>query len=239
MRSAIYQGTVRHRRFSPKSHDFSYPIYMLAIDLDEIDQLEKSSKLFSASRWALLRLKRSDYLHDKTSLLKQAVIDEVIKLGGPKNIDRVTMVCQARCLGLYFSPVNFYFCQTAGNTSHMLAEVNNTPWGEKHCYLVPLASSGYSHDKAFHVSPFMDLNMQYRWFVKAPDKHLSVHIENWRDEKLFDATMTLEHREWSQTNLRKTLCQWPAMTFSIMKGIYWQALKLFIKAIPFVPHPGR
>jgi len=239
LNSAIYTGTVRHRRFSPKQHDFSYPIYMLAIDLDELPELEACSRLFSASKRALLRLKRSDYLHDKTTPLKQAVINIVEKLGGPANIDKVTMVCQARCLGLYFSPVNFYFCHTGDSISHMLAEVNNTPWGEKHCYLVPLASNGYSHDKAFHVSPFMDLDMQYRWFVKSPSQHLSVHIENWRDEKLFDATMTLERREWSHSNLRKTLWQWPAMSFSIMKGIYWQALKLFIKAIPFVPHPGR
>jgi len=89
------------------------------------------------------------------------------------------------------------------------------------------------------VSPFMDLNMNYRWAIEPPADKLRIHIENWRDEKLFDATLTLQRREFSAQQLRRTLIQWPAMSFSIVKGIYWQALRLFLKAIPFQPHPGR
>jgi DUF1365 family protein len=212
---------------------------MLAIDLDEMDQLENSSSLFSFHKRSLLQVRRSDYLTKDNTGLKQAVLDEVRRLDGPTEIDRIIMVCQARCLGLYFSPVNFYFCYQGDVATILLAEVNNTPWGEKHCYLIPMQEQGFKHDKVFHVSPFMDLNMQYKWHVKEPTDHLSVHIENWREQKLFDATMTLTRSEWTHDNLKQTLWQWPAMTFSIMKGIYWQALKLFIKAIPFVPHPGR
>lgn len=239
MKSGIYAGRVRHRRFSPKTHNFEYPVYMLAIDLDEIDLLENSSSLFSFSRRTLLQVRRNDYLAQDNNTLKNAVVNELKNLGCNTQFDRIVMVCQARCLGLYFSPVNFYFCYEDDVATTMLAEVSNTPWGEKHCYLVPINEQGFKHEKVFHVSPFMDLNMQYKWHVKEPTEHLSVHIENWREDKLFDATMTLTRSEWNHNNLKKTLWQWPAMTFSIMKGIYWQALKLFIKAIPFVPHPGR
>jgi DUF1365 family protein len=230
---------IRHRRFSPVGHDFTYPIYMLCLDLDELDNITNMKPWFNPAGRGLLRFKRQDYLFDKHSAIKQAVIDQAKSLGCTQQISRVYMLCQVRCLGLYFSPVNFYYLYDEQGLHSMLAEVNNTPWGEKHCYLIPAHEPDFEHPKAFHVSPFMDLNMNYRWAIEPPAEKLRIHIENWRDEKLFDATLTLQRREFSAQQLRRTLIQWPAMSFSIVKGIYWQALRLFLKAIPFQPHPGR
>lgn len=239
MNSAIYTGMVRHRRFSPVAHDFTYPVYMLALDLDEIEHLANQSRWFSTTSWAALRFKRNDYLFDTSSPIKAAVIAQAESLGCTQPIERVLMLCQVRSLGLYFSPVNFYYLYHGDELHSMLAEVNNTPWGEKHCYLIPAHAPDFEHPKAFHVSPFMNLDMNYRWAIEPPADKLRIHIENWRDQKLFDATLTLQRREFCAAELRRTLKQWPAMSFSIIKGIYWQALRLFMKAVPFQAHPGR
>lgn len=238
LNSAVYTGIVRHRRFTPVHHSFVYPIYMLALDLDELSLLEANTRWFGVNRWAPLRFRRSDYFGAADQDLKSCVLERIAALGGPTDLDRVVIVCQVRCFGFYFSPVNFYFGYKQNQAVVMLAEVNNTPWGEQHTYLVDLLSPKRT-DKVFHVSPFMDLDMSYHWDVEAPAEALSIHIENWREEKLFDATLKLKHQVFERSTLISTLKQWPLMTASIVRGIYWQALQLFRKSVPFISHPGR
>lgn len=237
MNSAIYTGQVRHRRFSPRLHSFDYRLYMLALDLDELAQLDSQCRWFACERFAPLSFRRSDYLGDPARPLKAAVLEEVQRLGGdPDGIERVVMLGQVRCFGLYFSPVNCFFCYRDGRASYLLAEVHNTPWNERHTYLVNLAQPEPTL-KDFHVSPFMGMDMAYHWRIRPPGRRLLVHIESRADKRLFDATLALQRRPFSASALRAALLQWPMMTLTIVRGIYWQAVRLWLKRMPYYSHP--
>ncbi len=246
-KSHIYVGNIIHRRFSPKKHSFNYRLYMLALDVSDVENKKGSKGVFGFSWYHPLRFFEKDYLRGEQFSLSQRISNKVQQLKGHNDISRIVMLVQVRCFGIYFSPANFYFCYDKDdNCTQMLAEVSNTPWNERHYYLVDLLNKGDEQitKKVFQVSPFMDLDMSYFWHIKPPtrvDEKLLVKIENKRTdgsnghiEKLFDACLIMKRRPFSKSALLGIWCQFPFMTVQVVVSIYWQALKLFIKRIPFI-----
>lgn len=238
MNSAIYTGWVRHRRYQPKAHSFTYNMFLLSLDIDELNAGLKFGRLFAVEQWAVLSFRHKDYLGGEGKLTRDKVWSLVEKLDGKNFAGRVTLLGQLRCFGFYFSPVNFYYCHDQqGTLQYVLAEVSNTPWRERHCYLVD-AKQNTLTDKVFHVSPFMNEDMHYRWRFTPLNPQLYLNIENFvtEDEKIFDATIGMKRQALTAKNLLSNLVRIPAMTIKTMLGIHWQALKIYLKGVPYVSY---
>lgn len=252
-RSAVYFGSVSHQRFSPKQHYFKYNIGLLLLDLDEIQQLASLSCWFSITRFAPIHFRAADYLRDGVTKdnkynilqLKQRVKKKMLDLGAEVECEQIIFAGQVRQFGIYFSPVNFFFGYHQGQAHYMLAEVSNTPWNERHYYLITLNKTDDtslkkgldSNKKAFHVSPFMDLNMHYFWQVSEPDEHLRIGITNIaEDKRLFKALLSVKRNPFDTHSLARMVRTFPIMSIKTLFGIYWQAAKLFFKGVPFVGH---
>ncbi|MBU2979054.1 DUF1365 domain-containing protein [Alteromonas sp. C1M14] len=237
LESALYQGQVFHQRFRPTQHKFAYNIYLFWLKLSELDALDKSIKRFSHNGRNMVEFRRSDYYGDKQRPLEEAIREKMSALHGGALEGDVFMLGQLRMLGIYFSPVNFYFLRNSGGTyTHMLAEVSNTPWHEQHYYLVDLATQADT-PKAFHVSPFNPMDMTYKWKIAPPADTFSLSMHCYQTEKDFAAGLNMTRISFNNKNLGMALRRIPSMTIKTMVGIYWQALKLFIKRTPIYDHP--
>lgn len=242
MESAIYSGKITHTRHIPKLHSFSYPFFMWYLDLDQIDHLQDLGYWFSASKWALSRFRRADYLGDPSRSLSDCVRDTMERLTGRKVSGKVFGLVNLRTAGLYFSPVNFYYgFDDSGKASHLLAEVSNIPWKERHCYghyLDNEKRTENSNDKVFKVSPFNPSNNQtYKWIIRAPSETIAINL-GVHDQRghVFEAALRFDRKPFSKESARKLIIKKPVMTAFIIAGIYWQAMKIFLKGIPYIPY---
>jgi uncharacterized protein len=236
--SAIYEGSIRHRRFAVKEHEFRYRIAMAYIDLDELPTLLGGR--LTRKRPGLVRFRRSDYLGDAAQPLDQAVRDLVEQRLGQRPQGPIRLLTHLRTFGHCFNPVSFYYCfaPDGEQLEAIVAEVTNTPWGERHAYVLeagdPIPRGGF--DKALHVSPFMPMDQRYTWRAPKPGATLSVQIESTGDShKAFDATLSLKRRPLT----RRALARRPGATLRMLALIYGHAVALKLKGVPVQPHPAR
>ncbi len=192
--SAVSEGRVVHRRHLPRAHAFRYRIAQLDLDLDEVERVFERRWLWSVDRRNLGEWRRSDYLGPACTPLKDAVLDRVEQATGERPGGAVRMLCHPRYAGYVFNPVTFYYCHNTGDALRaVVAEVTNTPWGERHAYVLDARRS--EHAKAMRVSPFMGMDQRYTITLAPPGPTLSVHIESAEnDDKAFDATLNLRRR---------------------------------------------
>ncbi len=245
MNSRLYVGCLRHRRRGGRAHAFTYRLFMPYLDLDELPGLLDPYWLWSARRPAPAWFRRADFHGPSERPLETAVRDSVQARIGDRPQGPVRLLAHLRYLGACFNPVAFYYCFEPGGVRlhSILAEVTNTPWGERHAYALDCRGQAgreyrFAFDKAFHVSPFMSMDQRYRWRFSNPDERLHVAMCNETDDGVtFSAVLSLRARPFARRHLRAALCRHPWMAATVVGGIYVQALRLALKRVPFHPHP--
>lgn len=246
MESCLYEGMLHHERLKPMRHRFHYRLCLAYLDLGELPGLVRSG-LVSASRSGLASFRRTDHLGSPMRRIDDHVRDLVEQESGSRPTGPVRVLTQLSCLGYYFSPLNLFHCfgPDGASVQAIVAEVQNTPWLERHAYVLwdgnrekGGGDGVYRHTKTFHVSPFMGMNMEYRWRVKRPGETFRFVIENLADdEPVFRAGLHLRRVQLTQENRRRLLFRFPLSPFRITAAIYWQAFQLWRKKCPFHSHP--
>ncbi len=243
MHSAIYKGYLRHRRYRPKAHRFCYRVFMMYLDLDELESVLQTSRWWSRKSWRPARFVREDFLGDPRLPLADAVRKRIFEETGREHRGPVRLLANLRYFGYSINPISVYYCfDDAEKLQFIVSEVTNTPWGERQSYVLECdperATQRIGFQKLMHVSPFNPMNMDYQWRCNCPGKVLSLNLDaEIEGETHVDATLALKRHEIDAQSMAGVLLQYPWMTAKVAFTIYWQALKIWVKRNPFYDHP--
>jgi len=249
MHSCIYEGRVRHTRTRPVLHRFAYRMFMMYLDLDELPDVFNGRWLWSARRPALARFRRKDHLGPPGQPLGDSVRDLVGRETGRRPEGPIRLLTHLSYFGYCFNPVSFYYCfdRDGCRVDAIVAEVNNTPWGERDVYVLSESMDigrrdvhRYRPAKKMHVSPFMPMDVEYDWCFTEPGQRLAVHMANSKaGRRIFTAAIDLSRTEIGAGSLARVLLGFPLMTVRVIVAIYWQALRLWMKRCPVYLHPRK
>jgi DUF1365 family protein len=249
MNSCIYRGKIKHARYQPVNNAFSYKLFMMYLDLAELEDVFRGKWLWSVDRFNFSYLRRGDHFGDRTISIDMEVRNLILKKTGKPSVGPIRMLTHLRYFGHCFNPATFYYCydENGSNLEVIVVEIHNTPWGEMFCYVLDKRleqrednGRRYCFKKDFHVSPFIDMDIHYAWFFTEPSEILAVHMVDFKDElKLFEANLLMERVDISGKNLSSVLINYPFMTMNVVRAIYWQAFRLWKKGAPFYTHPKK
>lgn len=245
--SGIYTGTLRHRRFHPRTHEFTYRLFMAWLDVDEIPEQMEKSAWTSYNRFNWASYWERDHFGDPELPLRVRLAKDALTHGVQFPDGPVFLLTHLRYLGYCFNPISLFFCYgQAGDLQVVLAEVNST-FGESSNYWLSATNQlparkglRYRVPKAMHVSPFMGMDLDYEFVLTQPSDTLAIHMNTIgrnATTQLFDATLSLEHQPWDA--LPGALVRHPWMTAKVIGAIHWEALRLFVKGVPVFTHPAR
>jgi uncharacterized protein len=245
----LYKGLINHRRFTPFKQTFTYPIFLAYIDLENIDNVLKKSLFWNINKPAIVSFNREDYHGNPNFDLEESVRNTISKKVGIKPKGPIRLLTHLRYFGYCFNPVSFYYCfdESDDYVETILAEVTNTPWKERHAYVINKKKDSSMNSNLFaelkkelHVSPFWGMDHQYDWLFTEPTEKLLVNMKNFKDgNKVFDATLKLNRESFSRSTLLRFILRFPFITLSVVFRIHWQAIKLWIKKAPFFIHPKK
>jgi DUF1365 family protein len=250
--SAAYEGTIMHARYGEVSHHFTYPLFMMYIDLSELDSLDRLHPLWSFSgkkNWFFFH--RKDYLDQKEQTLIESIKELLVRKGFSTlaaKMTHVNMLTHMRYMGYCYNPVTFYLVYSDKKNERpdfIVADINNTPWNERYPYVLEVSQEAikplsFNFKKDFHISPFYPMNLDYAWVFDFNHETIHIQMDSFLDNKLcFKANLKLNRVELNARVMTKLLLKYPCVTLKTMTAIYWQAFKLFLKKSRFYTHPAK
>jgi DUF1365 family protein len=243
LRSALYTGSVMHRRLRPKVHRLRYRLFWMLLDLDEIDTIAARLRLFSRNRFNLFAFHDRDLGDGSDTPLATQMRDKLAAAGMPDAGASIALLTMPRILGYAFNPISISFCRDRDDALRAIVyEVHNT-FGERHSYVLPADGSGavaHGTAKAFHVSPFLGMDMRYAFRVQPPGERLSVAIRGEDgDGPMIVAALSGERRPLTDGMLARMLAAYPLMTLKVTAGIHWHALRMMLRGFRIYRHPAR
>jgi uncharacterized protein len=241
----LYRGKVIHARLRPRSHRFAYRVFSILIDLDRLDAAGAQCSLFSVNRWNAASFHENDHGFGDGSPLRRHVDKLLTTAGLDGEGCRVLLLCYPRILGYVFNPLSIYYVVDPGGALiAILYEVRNT-FGERHTYVVPISDPRAGGEilrhgvaKAFHVSPFLGMDCQYRFSISQPEQELTIRIlAADRNGPVLFAGYRALRQDLGNRSVAAALLRIPFMTLKVVAGIHWEALKLWCKGCPVHPRP--